>query len=623
MDENSQEHWYDPVEINIEELRNAFREEADELIPELEGALLELEKDPEDKEQIGRIFRALHTIKGSGRICEFHDISAFTHELESVLDSVRSGQMTATTEIITLTLAACDQIKTMLGVSLPGGTPDEGRVRQIISSLQNLTSRPAQTVTAVSYPLQDSSPPDNTDHPSMVIDTSVRENDVIDEEGSCDHETTYKRLGEILVETGAIQPATLESALMDQQQMRGLHQQRQMPDAMSSIRVATDKLDSLVNLVGELMSVQAHLSQTVASVKMPALHSIAEEIERLIGSLRDTTMNIRMLPIGTAFSKFGRLVRDLSAELGKEIELTTAGDETELDKTVIEKLGDPLIHIIRNCIDHGIEHPDERLKAGKPRKGTLHLSAVHSGAHVLVQISDDGAGLDGDAIHAKAVEKGLIQADAQLPEQELWELILAPGFTTAQRITDVSGRGIGMDVVKRTIDELHGTLRISSKKGQGTTITLKLPLTLAIIEGFLTRTGGEHFIFPLSQVEECIEMVASTERSHDGWRLANVRGRVVPYVHLRDYFGITEASPAIEQIVITNVDNRRVGVVVDTVLGQNKTVLKSLGRFYKDVEVVSGATIMGDGTVAMILNIPNLLRQVEQQETQLAAGDNA
>lgn len=614
MDENSQEHWYDPAEINIEELRNAFREEADELIPELESALLELENNPEDKEQIGRIFRTLHTIKGSARVCEFHDISAFTHELETVLDNVRNGQIAATAEIITLTFAACDQIKTMLNASVPGGTPDEGRVQQIISSLQTMTSPAAASITTVSCPEQDSSPID-TDHPTLAGDTSVVKIDVIDEDGDCDHEATYKRLGEILLETGAIQPAMLESALLDQQHMRDLRQQHQVPDAMSSIRVATDKLDCLVNLVGELMSVQAHLSQTVAPINIPALHSIAEEVERLIASLRDTTMNIRMLPIGTAFSKFGRLVRDLSAELGKEIELLTEGDETELDKTVIEKLGDPLIHIIRNSIDHGIEHPDERLKAGKPRKGTLHLSAVHSGAHVLVQISDDGAGLDKDSIHAKAVEKGLIQADAQLPEQELWELVLAPGFSTAQLVTDVSGRGIGMDVVKRTIEELQGTLRISSKKGEGTTITLKLPVTLAIIDGFLTRTGGEHFVFPLSQVEECIEMVASSATYQDGRRLANVRGRIVPYVHLRDYFGIMEAAPAGEQIVITKVDNRRVGFVVDTVLGQHKTVLKSLGRFYKDVEVISGATIMGDGTVAMILNIPNLVSMVEQQET--------
>jgi len=721
MDDKEQEGYYDSSENIIKELRATFREEAYDLIAELESALLELEKDPLDKEQIGRVFRVMHTIKGSGGACEFHDISAFTHEIETIFDKVRSGKMAATSGLITLTLAALDQIKAMFSAYYLGGAADEGRAREILASFKALmpqaalpekkapapeqeafskeaaqrsktyrirfrpnadifvqgtnpisllnelhglgTCKIVAQTEAVPY-LEDYEPLASYTYWDVILtttrgmnaiqdvfifvkDTSEVKIDVIDEEGYLDDEKAYKRLGDILVErgdltaedlskvldskkrvgeslieSGIVHPSQVESALLEQQHVRELRQQRQGTDTASSIRVATDKLDSLVNLVGELVTVQARLSQTALTSDAPALLSIAEEVERLTASLRDTTMNIRMLPIGTTFSKFKRLVRDLSSELGKEIELTTDGAETELDKTVIEKLGDPLVHIIRNSIDHGIEHPDERVAAGKPRKGTVRLSAIHSGAHVLIQVSDDGAGLDADSIRAKAIEKGLIPADAQLSEQELWELILAPGFSTAKKVTGVSGRGVGMDVVKRAIDTLRGTLEISSKKGQGTTITLKLPLTLAIIDGFLTRTGGEHFIFPLSLVEECIELAASSGKEH-GRQMANVRGKIVPYIRLRDYFGITEAQPAFEQIVITNVDSRRVGLVVDTVIGEHQTVLKSLGRFYKDVEGISGATIMGDGTVALILDIPKLVRMVEQREAHLAAGEDA
>jgi two-component system chemotaxis sensor kinase CheA len=372
--------------------------------------------------------------------------------------------------------------------------------------------------------------------------------------------------------------------------------------------------------VGELVTIQARLSQTALSTQHVELSAIAEEVERLTASLRDTTMNIRMLPIGTTFSKFKRLVRDLSLELGKEIELDTRGAETELDKTVIERLSDPLVHIIRNSIDHGIEDPDSRASAGKPRCGTIKLSAVHSGAHVLIRVEDDGAGLDADAIRMGAIDKGLVQKDADLAEDKLWEFILEPGFSTAKVVTSVSGRGVGMDVVKRAIDALHGSIYISSTKGKGTSIMLKLPLTLVIIDGFLTRIGEEHFIFPLSLVEECVELTRDGSQTTDGRHLANVRGHLVPYIRLREHFLAASESPDLEQIVITNVDNRRIGMVVDTVVGEQQTVIKSLGPFYQNVDGISGATILGNGTVALILDVPKLVRLVERQEMQASTG---
>jgi two-component system chemotaxis sensor kinase CheA len=290
------------------------------------------------------------------------------------------------------------------------------------------------------------------------------------------------------------------------------------------------------------------------------------------------------------------------------------GGDTELDKSVIEKLHDPLVHLIRNCIDHGLELPADRTAQGKPRSGTIRLSAQHSGAHVVIRIDDDGAGMNVEAIRKKAAERGLIAADAVLSESELYNLVLLPGFSTAAQVTDVSGRGVGMDVVKQAIDALRGTIEISSTRGKGTSITLKLPLTLAIIDGFLTKIGTDFYVFPLSLVDECVELQSSMVKTGDR-NLLNVRGAIVPYIKLRERFGITGERPAIEQVVITKVENLRVGFVVDHMVGGHQTVIKNLGRMYKGIEGLSGATILGDGSVALILDVPKLIQTVEREET--------
>jgi two-component system chemotaxis sensor kinase CheA len=378
--------------------------------------------------------------------------------------------------------------------------------------------------------------------------------------------------------------------------------------------VPAERLDALVNLVGELVTVQARLSQIASRSSDGIILSLSEEVERLTGELRDTTLNIRMLPIGSTFGRFKRLVRDLSLELGKEIELTTEGAETELDKTVIEKLNDPLVHLIRNSIDHGIEAPETRTSAGKPRIGTIHLSAVHSGANVKIQIKDDGSGLNKEAILAKAIEKGLVSTNADLTDKELYNFILHPGFSTAQKVTNVSGRGVGMDVVKRAIEGLRGSIDISSEKGKGTTINVTLPLTLAIVEGLLVAIKENYFVLPLSIVEECVELTREDVQKAHGKNIAYIRGEMVPYIRLRKEFNIVGEPPSIEQIVITGNNGDRVGFVVDTVMGEHQTVIKNLGRFYKDVEGVSGATILGDGTVALIVDIPKLIKNVELTE---------
>jgi two-component system chemotaxis sensor kinase CheA len=690
----------------------AFKEEAYELLVELETSLLELEENPDDRELIGRVFRAMHTIKGSGAMFGFDDIAAFTHEVETVFDLVRNDKLTVTKNLVNLTLAARDQIKAMLDSSGGDGAVDASVSAEIIAGLRELVPQeksvampaavPAEKTlptvkstkgAAVTYrirfrpaldvfangtnplgllnelrelgpcnvvaqmcnvPLLKDLHPENcyvfwdiiltTDQGIdaikdvfiFVTDDCELKIDIIDDGGNLGGDGGYKKLGEILVERGdldpeamqailamqkrlgemlvdkgLVSPDSVQTALIEQQHVKEMRQERQNQEAAASIRVPAEKLDILVNLVGELVTIQARLTQTATGRQDAELAAIAEEVERLTGELRDNALNIRMLPIGTTFSKFKRLVRDLSNELGKEIEMTTEGADTELDKTVIERLNDPLVHLIRNCIDHGVELPEMRAASGKPRQGTIHLAAIHSGDSVLISITDDGAGLDKEVIRAKAIEKGLISATADLSEKEIFAQIFAPGFSTAKKVTSVSGRGVGMDVVKRAIDALRGSIEIASRQGEGTTISVRIPLTLAIIESLLVQIGGDRFLIPLSLVSECVELTRADVRNAHGRNLAVVRGQRVPYIPLRERFTIGGNPPEIEQIVITQVDGMRVGVVVDHVIGEHQTVIKSLGKMYRDVGGVSGATILGDGAVALILDIPHLLREVE------------
>ncbi len=691
----------------------AFKEEAYELLAELETSLLELEENPGDLELIGRVFRAMHTIKGSGAMFGFDDIAAFTHEVETVFDMVRNGKLAVTKELVNLTLAARDQITAMLDASGAGGVVDASVSTGIISGLRDLAPQdkpaadtetaPVRTSAAaeprglksvgVTYrirfrpvrdilangtnplgllnelrdlgqcniiaqmcdiPLLSEMNPEGCYVYWDVILTSDRGMDAIRDvfifvEDDCELRidiiddgsnqwgeggykklgeilvergdlvpeemrrilATQKRLGEMLVEKGLVSPDSVRTALVEQKHVNEVRQERQVQEVAASIRVPAEKLDILVNLVGELVTIQARLTQTATGRHDAELESIAEEVERLTGELRDNALNIRMLPIGTTFSKFKRLVHDLSNELGKQIEMTTAGAETELDKTVIEKLNDPLVHLIRNSIDHGVESPEVREAAGKPRLGTVHLAAIHSGDSVLITITDDGAGLDKDVIRAKAIEKGLISATAELSEKDIFAQIFAPGFSTAKRVTSVSGRGVGMDVVKRAIDALRGRIEVSSRRGEGTTISIRIPLTLAIIESLLVKIGDDRFLIPLSLVHECVELTRADVAHAHGRNLAVVRGQMVPYIPLRERFSSVGDTPDIEQIVITQVDGVRVGVVVDHVIGEHQTVIKSLGKMYRDVNGVSGATILGDGAVALILDIPHLLHEVE------------
>lgn len=709
--------------------KETFKEEALELLAELEAALLELEKNPENRKTVGRVFRALHTIKGSGAMVGFEDIAAFTHEVETIFELVRLEQMAVTKELIDLTLSAGDLIRKMLESAGAGGAASENEAQEIIRALKSLgagTDANSDGCRILSGSKESAAPELSakiSSPPPAPADTSAKQAtyrisfrpgrsifkrgfnpvlllnelrglgvcnvmacldsipdianlepeecwiywdiilttgeglnairdvfifveedselkiDLIEEAQEGARGASAKRIGEILVERGCLSEKELEDvlkkqkrigemlvdeglvsrekvhvALAEQKHISEVRQKSRKEDAASTVRVSAEKLDTLVDLVGELVTVQASLSQLAVSKKMPELHSVAEHVERLTAELRDNAMSIRMQPIGTTFNKFNRLVRDLSRELGKEVSMVTEGAETELDKTVIERLNDPLVHLIRNCIDHGIELPDARRAVGKAREGKVLLSAAHSGGHVLITIEDDGAGLDKEAIYNKALASGLIAPGAELGDREIFGLIFSPGFSTAREVTNISGRGVGMDVVKRSIHALGGSIDINSSRGAGTTVTLKLPLTLAIIDGLLVRIEKSSFIMPLSIVEECVELTREDVKRSNDRHMIYLRDKIVPYIRLREQFGIDGAIPPIEQIVIAETANGKVGLVVDKVIGENQTVIKNLGKIYRNVEGISGATILGDGSVALILDIPHLVQQVEVQE---------
>ncbi|WP_315767573.1 MULTISPECIES: chemotaxis protein CheA [unclassified Bradyrhizobium] len=376
--------------------------------------------------------------------------------------------------------------------------------------------------------------------------------------------------------------------------------------AVATVRVQAERLDELMDRVGELVIAQARLSQLAAASSDLSIKMIAEEIERLAGSLRDTTMGARMVPIGSLFGRFRRLVHDLSRDLDKPVEFITAGEDTELDKTMIECLADPLVHLIRNAIDHGIEDTARRTAAGKTEPGRIELQAIHSGAQVLVTVRDNGGGLNTARIRAKAEEQGLIAPGASLSDSDIHQYLFHPGFSTAQTISALSGRGVGMDVVKRTIENMRGTIDLATKPGQGTTVTLRLPLTLAIIEGLLIRVGAGRYIIPLSAVEECVELTAEDQRSR-GRSFLNVRGGLVPFLRLRELLHAGGTPDPHQKTIIISTGESRVGLVADQIIGNHQTVIKSLSKLHSDVTIFSGATILGDGTAALILDVAQLV----------------
>ncbi|MGA9070745.1 MAG: chemotaxis protein CheA [Terracidiphilus sp.] len=692
-----------------DQFKQAFREEGREVLVDLESALLELNDNRADLELVGRVFRALHTLKGSGAMFGFEDMATFTHNLETAFDEVRNGRLVISSELIDLTLSALDQIRAMLEEGMEGASAaDPAACAEILAKVRHLTGKPEKKLemkviagkpapvvaesAASASAGSESSPNDssaltrewsihfapgaefmqNGANPllllhelkglgglavrasmaavppfeeldpercyvswEMVLSSAAGQDAIRDVfifvEDSC--ELLIEPIAEPLSDSTLAAAASPQRAptqlsaaevtaraLEDKRENRGGRRTYDAPDNASSLRVPAAKLDQFVDLVGELVTVQARLSEIAAKHDDLEITSVSEEIERLTSSLRENSMNIRMMPIRSTFEKFRRLVHDLARDLGKSVELTIEGADTELDKTVIDQLSDPLMHLIRNSMDHGIEPPEARAAQGKPATAVIHLAARHSGASVLIAVSDDGGGIDADAVRARAIERGLTTDNAQLSQQEIFSFIFQPGFSTAKQVTDVSGRGVGMDVVRQRVDSLRGSIDVASAPGQGTTVTLRLPLTLAIIDGLLVRIGEAFFVLPLANTQECVELTQSDVEAANGKHLAHVRGELIPYIRLREYFNIRSPRPKIEQIMIVETEAGRYGFVVDVVLGDCQTVIKNLGRFYRHVQVVSGATILGNGTVALILDPERLAQDAVRAVSQSARG---
>ncbi len=388
---------------------------------------------------------------------------------------------------------------------------------------------------------------------------------------------------------------------------------------VESVRVPAERLDELMDRVGELVIVQSRLQQIAASSADIQLRTVSEEMERLCSELRVTMMVLRMVPVATLFDRYRRLVHDLQRETGKKIELTTDGESTEMDKTVIERLADPLVHLVRNAADHGLEDGDARRAAGKSETGTIRLSARQTGGEVIISVTDDGRGINRDRVRAKAEAAGLIQPGAVLPDQELLQLIFQPGFSTASSVTNLSGRGVGMDVVKKAIESLHGSIDLSSRPGEGSTVALRIPLTLAIIDGLLVRVGEGHYVIPLPAVEECIELTQEEDLKSRGRSFLSLRDTLVPFLRLRELFGSRSIPDPYQKMVVVSTGDERVGLIVDQIIGHHQTVIKSMSKLHDDVTTFSGATILGDGSVALILDVINLVSLGQQQEAQLRA----
>jgi two-component system, chemotaxis family, sensor kinase CheA len=654
-----------PGEGHAEQFQQSFREEARDVLVELESALLALNENRGDTELVGRIFRGLHTMKGSGAMFGFEQLAGFVHDLETAFDMVRNGRLAVTPELIDLTLRAADQIGVLLEEESTGAAASNAGVRaEILAGVRSLAVLPASP--AVGETRQDPVAPAGMKrswrvrfapgpdmlrcgaNPLLLLrelrslgDLSIRTcTDAIPSLAELDPERCYfswdlalatsagrDAIRDIFIfvedacelsiapdeDGGAEATAPMSEADKTAQALvekRSALTGRRLSDKQEGalvLRVPAQKLDQFVNLVGELVTVQARLSELARRHDNSEMAAVSEEIERLTSALRENSMSLRMVPIRGTFEKFRRLVHDLARDLGKEVELTVEGADTELDKTVIDQLGDPLMHLIRNSMDHGIESVANRVLQGKHSTATIHLSARYSGASVVIAVADDGRGIDVDAVRRRAVERGLAAEDAVLTEKQIFSFIFQPGFSTAKQVTDLSGRGVGMDVVRQRVESLRGSIDVSSQRGRGTRVALRLPLTLAIIDGLLVTVGDGYFVLPLRSTLECVELTREDVERREGNSLVSVRGELVPYIRLREYLGAAGEAPGRVQVMIVESEAGRCGLVVDSVVGGCQTVIRNLGRLYRHVRAVSGATILGDGTLALILDPQRLI----------------
>ena len=653
--------------VDLTQFHKTFFEESREGLDAMEAALLALDAGSTDHELVHTIFRAAHSIKGGAATFGFADVAAFTHVAESLLDEVRSERRAVDSGLIELLLRSVDCLRAMLERSSQGQPVADAESEALRVELVQLVSgevaAPASAAapaaasasgwdiafTALPHLLQTGNDPlrlfrelqqlgrlevvrafitDSAPAQLAELDPSQchlgwelrlhgavarADIDAVFDWLDGDCELTIAPLADVAV-AGAVAPATGESSALAAATPRPVRETAAASSEGGSIRVGIDKVDALINMMGELVITQSMLSDIGEKFELSQLARLRDglvQLERTTRELQESVMRIRMLPIGSVFNRFPRLVHDLERKLDKRVKLELHGEHTELDKTVLEKIGDPLVHLVRNAIDHGLELPAQRKAAGKSETGTLKLNAYHEGGNIVVQISDDGAGLNHAAIVAKAQQRGLIAAGQGLSDAEVAELIFQPGFSTAAQATDLSGRGVGMDVVRRNVRDLGGSVGVRSVSGKGSTFTITLPLTLAIIDGLVTAVGSERYIVPLTSIVESLRLRAdAVRRIAGGGEVFHFRGEYLPIMRLHRAFACNDAVTDIEHgiVVVIEEGGRRVGLLVDDLLGQQQAVVKSLEAHYRRVQGISGATILSDGSVALIVDVGGVVR---------------
>ena len=663
--------------VDLSQFHKTFFDESREGLDAMEAALLALDAGSDDSELVHTIFRAAHSIKGGAATFGFTDVAAFTHVAESLLEEVRSGRRPVAAELTDLLLRSVDCLRVMLDRSSSGQPVVDAASEELRAELVRLVSGEAATevmperlaaatvsgweivFTALPHLLQTGNDPlrlfrelqqlgrlevtrafivDGAPERLAEVDPTAcylgwvlhlhgnvarADVDAVFDWLDGDCELAIQPLAEVpaAIVAGAVAAAAAAPSPMPLQRRHAAdtaagssRESAALSTEGSSIRVGIDKIDALINMMGELVITQSMLSEIGENFEPSQLTRLREglvQLARNTRELQESVMRIRMLPIGSIFNRFPRLVHDLERKLGKRVKLELHGEHTELDKTVLEKIGDPLVHLVRNAIDHGLESPDRRRAAGKSETGTLQLDAYHEGSNIVVQISDDGAGLNREAIIAKALHSGLINANQELGDAEVAELIFQPGFSTAAQATDLSGRGVGMDVVRRNVRDLGGSVSVRSVSGKGSTFTIALPLTLAIIDGLVTAVGGERYIVPLISIVESLRLRSdAVRRIAGGGEVFHFRDAYLPILRLHQAFACGDAVTDIERgiVVVVEEDGRRVGLLVDDLLGQQQAVVKSLEAHYRRVHGVSGATILSDGSVALIVDVGGVVR---------------
>ncbi|CAD1793906.1 chemotaxis protein CheA [Xanthomonas euroxanthea] len=669
--------------MDMNQLMQTFLAESRDLLEDMERHLLEAERGESSPDAVNAIFRAAHTIKGSGGLFDLPQLVGFTHVVESVLDLVRDDALTLSSELIALLLVCCDhihalvetaadpahadadaltaeaepllaQLQTYLQVSACGvtatavqhNTPEKqsGYWRitlklfadalrygnsplKLIRNLRGLGSVESINTDVSGLPSFEALDPEANYLGFRILLRSDADRAAIEDvfefvREDCDLEIISvpapMDASAVLADEPVMAAAAPVSGVLAGVPAAASARPQQDTGARNadarSIRVDADKLDRMIDLVGELIIAVAGTNANAQRTGDAQLLESASILAGLVEEVRESALQLRMVKIGGTFSRFQRVVHDVARELGKDIALVVAGEDTELDKSVVEKIGDPLTHLVRNAMDHGIEPAEVRVARGKPARGTVGLNAYHDSGSIVIQITDDGGGLNRDRILAKALERGLIEAGRQLSDREVFAMIFEPGFSTAEKVTNLSGRGVGMDVVKRNITALRGTVEIDSTAGLGTTISVRLPLTLAIINGFQVGVGKSVFVVPLDVVEECVEFTPDYSSDY-----IDLRGSVLPYVRLRALFALGGRTPARESIVVIRQGAQRFGLVVDTLLGEWQTVIKPLSRVFAQVKGISGSSILGSGDVALILDVPSLLQQLHPNQDALAA----